>query len=138
MGLNGVSPPFRKLGCFSPVLCQCKITCSNRTLSLVFGCKVGGRPGGRRWAEGRLRARRVPASSAEPAGAPSCAAPGPGCTPGRRGPDPARQQSPGTAAGGAGGREACLALPLGRAHAGGSPRSGGFKRARAAGWGGLF
>ncbi|XP_077170558.1 disks large homolog 4 isoform X5 [Paroedura picta] len=39
MGLNGVSPPFRKLGCFSPVLCQCKVTCSNRTLSLVFGCK---------------------------------------------------------------------------------------------------
>uniref|UniRef100_A0ACB8EXI9 Uncharacterized protein n=1 Tax=Sphaerodactylus townsendi TaxID=933632 RepID=A0ACB8EXI9_9SAUR len=39
MGLNGVSPPFRQLGCFSPVLCQCKVTCSNRTLSLVFGCK---------------------------------------------------------------------------------------------------
>ncbi|XP_043359548.1 disks large homolog 4 [Dermochelys coriacea] len=39
MGLNGVSPPFRKLGCFPPVVCQCKVICSNRTLSLMFGCK---------------------------------------------------------------------------------------------------
>ncbi|CAM4310737.1 unnamed protein product, partial [Caretta caretta] len=39
MGLNAVSPPFRKLGCFPPVVCQCKVICSNRTLSLMFGCK---------------------------------------------------------------------------------------------------
>ncbi|KAG9281562.1 hypothetical protein AMEX_G87 [Astyanax mexicanus] len=37
-----VSPPWRSLKnmkCFSPVMCQCKFICSNRTLSLMFGCK---------------------------------------------------------------------------------------------------
>ncbi|XP_030648207.1 disks large homolog 4 [Chanos chanos] len=32
-------PPLRNLKCFSPVMCQCKLICSNRTLSLMFGCK---------------------------------------------------------------------------------------------------
>uniref|UniRef100_A0A8C1U2W2 Discs, large homolog 4a (Drosophila) n=1 Tax=Cyprinus carpio TaxID=7962 RepID=A0A8C1U2W2_CYPCA len=34
-----MSPPLRNLKCFSPVMCQCKLICSNRTLSLMFGCK---------------------------------------------------------------------------------------------------
>ncbi|XP_053086596.1 disks large homolog 4 isoform X1 [Pangasianodon hypophthalmus] len=34
-----MSPPWRNLKCLSPVLCQCKLVCSNRTLSLMFGCK---------------------------------------------------------------------------------------------------
>ncbi|XP_054610096.1 disks large homolog 4 isoform X1 [Dunckerocampus dactyliophorus] len=29
----------RNLKCLSPVMCQCKVICSNRTLSLMFGCK---------------------------------------------------------------------------------------------------
>uniref|UniRef100_A0AAY4DHK6 Discs, large homolog 4a (Drosophila) n=1 Tax=Denticeps clupeoides TaxID=299321 RepID=A0AAY4DHK6_9TELE len=32
-------PSLRNLKCFSPVMCQCKLICSNRTLSLMFGCK---------------------------------------------------------------------------------------------------
>ncbi|KYO28681.1 hypothetical protein Y1Q_0005133 [Alligator mississippiensis] len=39
MGVAGRAPPTRKPGCFAPVLCQCQVVCSNRTLSLVFGCK---------------------------------------------------------------------------------------------------
>ncbi|MCI4394161.1 hypothetical protein PGIGA_G00165630 [Pangasianodon gigas] len=34
-----MAPPWRNLKCLSPVLCQCKLVCSNRTLSLMFGCK---------------------------------------------------------------------------------------------------
>ncbi|TNN21517.1 Discs large 1-like protein [Liparis tanakae] len=34
-----MSPPVRGLKCLSPVMCQCKVICSNRTLSLMFGCK---------------------------------------------------------------------------------------------------
>ncbi|KAI5089027.1 disks large-like 4 isoform X1 [Silurus meridionalis] len=34
-----MSPPWRTLKCLSPVVCQCKFVCSNRTLSLMFGCK---------------------------------------------------------------------------------------------------
>ncbi|XP_030628948.1 disks large homolog 4 isoform X3 [Chanos chanos] len=34
-----MSPPERNCKCFSPVMCQCKIVCSKRTLSLMFGCK---------------------------------------------------------------------------------------------------
>ncbi|XP_060719308.1 disks large homolog 4-like [Tachysurus vachellii] len=34
-----MSPPWRNLKCLSPVMCQCKLVCSNRTLSLMFGCK---------------------------------------------------------------------------------------------------
>ncbi|XP_053704074.1 disks large homolog 4 isoform X6 [Synchiropus splendidus] len=29
----------RNFKCLSPVMCQCKVICSNRTLSLMFGCK---------------------------------------------------------------------------------------------------
>ncbi|XP_028654119.1 disks large homolog 4 isoform X3 [Erpetoichthys calabaricus] len=39
MGLSVMSPPFKNIKCFSPVMCQCKVVCSNRTLSLMFGCK---------------------------------------------------------------------------------------------------
>ncbi|XP_053535333.1 disks large homolog 4 [Ictalurus punctatus] len=34
-----MSPPWRNLKCLSPVMCQCKLVCSKRTLSLMFGCK---------------------------------------------------------------------------------------------------
>lgn len=40
MGVELMSPPGRNLKCPSPVMCQCKVICSNRTLSLMFGCKV--------------------------------------------------------------------------------------------------
>ncbi|XP_056601593.1 disks large homolog 4 isoform X2 [Triplophysa dalaica] len=39
MGVDVMSPPLRNLKCFSPVMCQCKLICSKRTLSLMFGCK---------------------------------------------------------------------------------------------------
>ncbi|XP_072349330.1 disks large homolog 4 isoform X1 [Scyliorhinus torazame] len=39
MGLHIMSPPIKDLTCFSPVLCQCKVVCTNKTLSLMFGCK---------------------------------------------------------------------------------------------------
>eukprot|EP00063_Salmo_salar_P009625 XP_013984460.1 PREDICTED: disks large homolog 4-like isoform X2 [Salmo salar] len=39
MGVEQMSPPVRNLKCLSPVMCQCKVICSNRTLSLMFGCK---------------------------------------------------------------------------------------------------
>ncbi|KAK6478084.1 disks large-like protein 4 isoform X1 [Huso huso] len=39
MGPSVMSPPVKNLKCFSPVMCQCKVVCSNRTLSLMFGCK---------------------------------------------------------------------------------------------------
>ncbi|KAL2079287.1 hypothetical protein ACEWY4_025031 [Coilia grayii] len=39
MGVARMSPPERRCKCFSPLMCQCKVVCSNRTLSLVFGCK---------------------------------------------------------------------------------------------------
>lgn len=32
----------KKVECFSPVLCHCKVACTNSTISLMFGCKVGG------------------------------------------------------------------------------------------------
>lgn len=35
-----MSLPVRNFKCLSPVMCQCKVICSNRTLSLMFGCKV--------------------------------------------------------------------------------------------------
>ncbi|XP_057712534.1 discs large homolog 1-like protein isoform X13 [Corythoichthys intestinalis] len=34
-----MAPAARKLECFSPVLCHCKLACSNSTVSLMFGCK---------------------------------------------------------------------------------------------------
>ncbi|XP_042167364.1 disks large homolog 4-like isoform X1 [Oncorhynchus tshawytscha] len=39
MGVEQMSPPVRNLKCLSPMMCQCKVICSNRTLSLMFGCK---------------------------------------------------------------------------------------------------
>ncbi|KAJ8378660.1 hypothetical protein AAFF_G00237840 [Aldrovandia affinis] len=36
---EAMSPTVKRDRCFSPVLCHCKAGCSNRTLSLVFGCK---------------------------------------------------------------------------------------------------
>ncbi|XP_041093282.1 disks large homolog 4-like [Polyodon spathula] len=39
MGPSVMSPPVKNLKCLSPVMCQCKVVCSNRTLSLMFGCK---------------------------------------------------------------------------------------------------
>ncbi|XP_055056782.1 disks large homolog 4 isoform X2 [Misgurnus anguillicaudatus] len=39
MGVDAMSPPVRNLKCFSPVMCQCKLICSKRALSLMFGCK---------------------------------------------------------------------------------------------------
>ncbi|XP_041094239.1 disks large homolog 4 isoform X1 [Polyodon spathula] len=39
MGPSVMSPPVKSLKCLSPVMCQCKVVCSNRTLSVMFGCK---------------------------------------------------------------------------------------------------
>lgn len=36
-----MSPSIKKLDCFSPMLCHCKVACTNSTISLMFGCKVG-------------------------------------------------------------------------------------------------
>lgn len=38
-----MSPSIKKLDCFSPMLCHCKVACTNSTISLMFGCKVGAR-----------------------------------------------------------------------------------------------
>ena len=35
-----MSPGIRNLDCFSPMLCHCKVACTNSTISLMFGCKV--------------------------------------------------------------------------------------------------
>lgn len=51
-----MSLPVRNLKCLSPVMCQCKVICSNRTLSLMFGCKVSPWGGAHlRAADGRER-----------------------------------------------------------------------------------
>ncbi|XP_062844154.1 discs large homolog 1-like protein isoform X9 [Trichomycterus rosablanca] len=34
-----MSPSIKKLHCFSPMLCHCKLACTNSTISLMFGCK---------------------------------------------------------------------------------------------------
>uniref|UniRef100_A0A8C1ZWL6 Discs large homolog 1-like protein n=1 Tax=Cyprinus carpio TaxID=7962 RepID=A0A8C1ZWL6_CYPCA len=34
-----MSPRIKKLDCFSPMLCHCKMACTNSTISLMFGCK---------------------------------------------------------------------------------------------------
>ncbi|XP_075953599.1 discs large homolog 1-like protein isoform X9 [Anarhichas minor] len=34
-----MSPGSKKLECFSPMLCHCKVACTNSTISLMFGCK---------------------------------------------------------------------------------------------------
>lgn len=38
-----MSPSTKKVECFSPMLCHCKVACTNSTISLMFGCKVGSR-----------------------------------------------------------------------------------------------
>uniref|UniRef100_A0A673KVV5 Disks large homolog 1 n=1 Tax=Sinocyclocheilus rhinocerous TaxID=307959 RepID=A0A673KVV5_9TELE len=34
-----MSPSIKNLDCFSPMLCHCKVACTNSTISLMFGCK---------------------------------------------------------------------------------------------------
>ncbi|KAL7385850.1 hypothetical protein ABVT39_001245 [Epinephelus coioides] len=34
-----MSPGSKKVECFSPMLCHCKVACTNSTISLMFGCK---------------------------------------------------------------------------------------------------
>ncbi|XP_054599702.2 discs large homolog 1-like protein isoform X19 [Nothobranchius furzeri] len=36
---NKMSPSSNKGECFSPMLCHCKVACTNSTISLMFGCK---------------------------------------------------------------------------------------------------
>ncbi|XP_035861104.1 discs large homolog 1-like protein isoform X6 [Sander lucioperca] len=38
-GADKMSPGSKKLECFSPMLCHCKVACTNSTISLMFGCK---------------------------------------------------------------------------------------------------
>lgn len=40
-GSDKMSPGMKKVECFSPMLCHCKVACTNSTISLMFGCKVG-------------------------------------------------------------------------------------------------
>lgn len=40
-GSEKMSPSIKNLDCFSPMLCHCKVACTNSTISLMFGCKVG-------------------------------------------------------------------------------------------------
>lgn len=42
-GTESMSPSIKNLDCVSPMLCHCKVACTNSTISLMFGCKVGGR-----------------------------------------------------------------------------------------------
>uniref|UniRef100_A0A668A013 Discs large MAGUK scaffold protein 1a n=1 Tax=Myripristis murdjan TaxID=586833 RepID=A0A668A013_9TELE len=34
-----MSPGVKNVDCFSPMLCHCKVACTNSTISLMFGCK---------------------------------------------------------------------------------------------------
>ncbi|XP_047445771.1 discs large homolog 1-like protein isoform X5 [Mugil cephalus] len=38
-GVDKMSPSMKKVECFSPMLCHCKLACTNSTISLMFGCK---------------------------------------------------------------------------------------------------
>ncbi|XP_029971592.1 discs large homolog 1-like protein isoform X13 [Salarias fasciatus] len=38
-GADKMSPSTKKVECFSPMLCHCKVACTNSTISLMFGCK---------------------------------------------------------------------------------------------------
>nr|XP_015216223.1 PREDICTED: disks large homolog 1 isoform X10 [Lepisosteus oculatus] len=38
-GTEKMSPSIKNLDCFSPMLCHCKVACTNSTISLMFGCK---------------------------------------------------------------------------------------------------
>ncbi|XP_071218819.1 discs large homolog 1-like protein isoform X17 [Salvelinus alpinus] len=37
--VENMSPSVKHLDCFSPMLCHCKVACTNSTISLMFGCK---------------------------------------------------------------------------------------------------
>ncbi|GLD46442.1 discs large homolog 1-like protein isoform X5 [Lates japonicus] len=39
-GADKMSPGMKKVECFSPMLCHCKVACTNSTISLMFGCKA--------------------------------------------------------------------------------------------------
>ncbi|XP_078790852.1 discs large homolog 1-like protein isoform X47 [Oryzias latipes] len=38
-GVEKMSAGMKKVDCFSPMLCHCKVACTNSTISLMFGCK---------------------------------------------------------------------------------------------------
>uniref|UniRef100_A0A8C4LE39 Discs large MAGUK scaffold protein 1 n=1 Tax=Equus asinus TaxID=9793 RepID=A0A8C4LE39_EQUAS len=38
-GSEKMSPSIKNLDCFSPMLCHCKVACTNSAISLMFGCK---------------------------------------------------------------------------------------------------
>lgn len=57
-GVDKMSPS-KKVECFSPMLCHCKVACTNSTISLMFGCKVGGGGGGVVGEVGSRRGGRV-------------------------------------------------------------------------------
>lgn len=38
---EGMCPVVKDPDCFTPMICHCKVACTNNTLSLMFGCKVG-------------------------------------------------------------------------------------------------
>ncbi|XP_017553610.1 disks large homolog 1 isoform X18 [Pygocentrus nattereri] len=38
-GTESMSPSIKNLDCVSPMLCHCKVACTNSTISLMFGCK---------------------------------------------------------------------------------------------------
>ncbi|XP_021531799.1 disks large homolog 1 isoform X12 [Aotus nancymaae] len=38
-GSEKMSPSIKNLDCFSPMLCHCKVACTNSTIALMFGCK---------------------------------------------------------------------------------------------------
>lgn len=44
-GVEKMSAGMKKVDCFSPMLCHCKVACTNSTISLMFGCKVRGMGG---------------------------------------------------------------------------------------------
>ena len=44
--MEKISPSMRKVECSSPVSCHCKLACTHRTISLMFGCKVSGQARG--------------------------------------------------------------------------------------------
>ncbi|EFB29201.1 hypothetical protein PANDA_005555 [Ailuropoda melanoleuca] len=37
---KGMSPVVKDPDCFTPMICHCKVACTNNTLSLMFGCKL--------------------------------------------------------------------------------------------------
>ncbi|TRY89300.1 hypothetical protein DNTS_003470, partial [Danionella cerebrum] len=39
LGTERMSPSIKNLDCILPMLCHCKVACTNSTISLMFGCK---------------------------------------------------------------------------------------------------